>query len=365
MSPAERLKGVKDKLYAVIMAGGEGTRFWPRSRHKRPKQLLDIVGSGSMIQQTVGRITPIIPEERIFIVSNEIHIKELKNHIPHIPKSNIVIEPVGKNTAPAIGLTSLYIKRVEPEAILVILPSDHLIEKEEVFRKTIEKAGGVAQRGDYLITLGMKVTSPETGYGYIQMGNTMGDGLYEVRAFVEKPSKEKAEEFMKTGGYLWNSGIFVWRVDLIIRMIEEYIPDLYLGLMTIDKAIGTTKEKKTIKAIYAGLEAVSIDFGILEKAKNVTVIPSDFGWNDLGSWTALDSIFEKGPHGNISQAKHVSIDTINTLVYSPRKLIATIGIKDLIIVETEDALLVCHKERAQDVKKLVDKLKSDGLVEYL
>lgn len=356
---------MKDNLYAVIMAGGEGTRFWPRSRHKRPKQLLDIVGSESMIQQTVGRVSPLIPEERIFIVSNEIHVAELKGHIPHIPDSNIIIEPIGKNTAPAIGLTSLYIRRVNPYSILLVLPSDHLIEKETVFRETIKKAELAAEEDGYLITLGMKVTSPETGYGYIQMGYAIKDNLYKVKAFVEKPNKEKAEEFMKDGGYLWNSGIFVWRVDLFLRMIEEYIPDLYRGLMNIDKAIGTTREKKTIKAIYSELEGVSVDFGILEKAKNVAVIPSDFGWNDLGTWTALDNIFKKGPYGNIAQAKHVSIDTTNTLVYSPKKLIATIGIKDLIIVETEDALLVCHKERAQDVKKLVDKLKSDGLVEYL
>jgi len=356
---------MRDKLYAVVMAGGEGTRFWPRSRHKRPKQLLDIVGSESMIQQTVGRITPLIPEERIFIVSNEVHINELKSHIPHIPDNNIVVEPVGKNTAPAIGLTSLYIRRIDPEAILVVLPSDHLIEKEKIFQKTIEDAGLIAQRGDYLITIGMKVISPETGYGYIQIGDPIGDGLYKVEAFVEKPCKEKAQEFMDSGGYLWNSGIFIWRVDLIMEMIERYLPDLYAGLMDIDKAIGTKNERRTIHSVYSSLEGISIDFGILEKARNVVVIPSDFGWNDLGSWTALDSIFKKGPHGNIEQAKHVSIDTTNTIVYSPRKLIATIGIKDLIIVETEDALLVCHKERAQDVKKLVDKLKSDGLVEYL
>jgi mannose-1-phosphate guanylyltransferase len=355
---------MKDNLYAVIMAGGQGTRFWPRSRHRRPKQLLDIVGSESMIQQTVGRIKPLIPEERIFIVSNEIHVRELKDHIPHIPDSNIVIEPIGKNTAPAIGLTSLYIKRVNPEAILIVLPSDHLVEKEEIFRKTIKRAALVAQK-NYLLTLGMKVTSPETGYGYIQMGSAIEDGLYRVKAFVEKPSKEKAERFMSAGGYLWNSGIFVWRADLILKMIEEYLPNLYRGLMDIDKVIGTTKEKKTIKSVYSELEGLSVDFGILEKARNVVVIPSDFGWNDVGSWTALDSILKKSPYGNIAEARHVSIDTTNTIVYSPRKLIATIGIKDLIIVETEDALLVCHKERAQDVKKLVDKLKLDGLEEYL
>lgn len=356
---------MKNNFFAVIMAGGQGTRFWPRSRNKRPKQLLDIVGSESMIQQTVGRIRPIIPEERIFIVSNEIHVEELKNHIPNVPQHNIVVEPLGKNTAPAIGLTSLYIRRLDPEAVSVVLPSDHLVEKEEIFWDTVKTAGNLAGKGEYLITLGMKVTSPETGYGYIHMGNLIYDRIYKVEAFVEKPSKEKAEEFMRKGEYLWNSGIFVWRVDLILRMIEEYIPDLFRGLMEIDKVIGTSKEKRTIKSVYSELEGVSVDFGILEKSKNVTVIPSDFGWNDLGSWTALDSIFKKGPQGNVEQGKHVSIDTTNTLVYSPRKLIATIGIKDLIIVETEDALLVCHKDRAQDVKQLVDKLKSDGLMEYL
>lgn len=356
---------MKSNLFAVIMAGGQGTRLWPRSRHKRPKQLLDIVGSKSMIQQTVGRIRPIIPDERIFIVSNEIHVEELKNHIPFVPESNIVVEPIGRNTAPAIGLTSLYIRRLNPEAVSVVLPSDQIVQKEEAFWDTIKRAGAAAENGDYLVTLGMKVTSPETGYGYIHKEDQIEDGLYKVNAFIEKPSMEKAEEFMKDGEYLWNSGIFVWRVDLILRMIGEYLPDLYRGLMEIDKALGTVKEKRTIKSVYSELEGVSVDFGILEKSKNVTVIPSDFGWNDLGSWAALDSIFMKGPHGNIEQAKHVSIDTTNTLVYSSRKLVATIGIKDLIIVETEDALLVCHKERAQDVKKLVDKLKSDGLVEYL
>lgn len=358
-------KVMKSNLFAVIMAGGQGTRFWPRSRHKRPKQLLDIVGSESMIRQTVSRIIPLIPKDQIFIVSNETHVTELRYHIPDIPESNVVVEPAGKNTAPAIGLTALYIRRINPEAILVVLPSDHLVEKEDILRKTIEKAGLTAEKGEFLITLGMKVVSPETGYGYIQMGDSIESCFYRVKAFIEKPGKEKAEKFMRNGGYLWNSGIFIWKVGLFLKMIEEYIPDLHRGLMAIDKVIGTKKERKTVRSIYAGLKSVSVDFGILEKAKNVAVIPSDFGWNDVGSWTALDSIFKKGPHGNIEQAKHVSIDTTNTTVYSPRKLIATIGIKDLIIVETEDALLVCHKERAQDVKKLVDKLKSDGLEEYL
>ncbi|MDO8444736.1 MAG: mannose-1-phosphate guanylyltransferase [Deltaproteobacteria bacterium] len=374
-------------MYAVIMAGGQGTRFWPRSRRKRPKQLLDIVGSESMIRQTVDRLDSLIKPKDVYVVTGKEHVEELIGHIPHVPSENIIAEPIGRNTAPCIGLAAMRLRRIDPEGVMAVLPADHVILDKEGFLETLRFAGDVAKSGDYIITLGMKPDRPETGYGYIKKGSVVSgqwpvgwavptsseskDGVtpplqvFKVERFVEKPDKDTAEEYVKSGQYLWNAGMFVFKVSTILRAIEKFMPDLYIGLLRMEPALGTDSQEKILSEVYGELPSVSIDYGVMEKADNVLVVPSTFGWNDVGSWTAIDDLLPRNEHGVVAHAEHISIDTKDCIVYSPKKLVATIGVSDLIVVETEDALLICHKSRAQDVKKVVEILEKEGKGKYL
>ena len=375
-------------MYAVIMAGGQGTRFWPRSRRKRPKQLLDIVGSESMIRQTVDRLLPFVNPEDVYIVTGMEHVEELIGHIPDLPSENIMAEPLGRNTAPCIGLAAMRLKKLDPEGVMAVLPADHVILDKGGFLETLRNACEVAKSGDYIITLGMTPDRPETGYGYIKKGPVVREGTvpdlrtersgvvesglsptrfeaYHVERFVEKPDRATAEQYIKSGEYLWNAGMFVFKVSTILRAIEKYMPDLYIGLLRLEPALGTEDQERALNDVYGGLPSVSIDYGIMEKAENVLVIPSTFGWNDVGSWTAIDDLLPRDEHGVVAQAEHISIDTKDCIVYSPKKLVATIGVSNLIVVETEDALLICDKSRAQDVKKVVEILEREGRDKYL
>lgn len=365
-------------MFAVIMAGGQGTRFWPRSRRKRPKQLLDIVGPESMIKQTVDRLAPLVKPEDIYIVTGMEHVTELIGHIGHVPSENVMAEPVGRNTAPCIGLAAIRLRKRDPEGLMVILPADHAILDKDGFLETIGFAGEVAKSGDYIITIGMRPDKPETGYGYIKKGLEYRAGSLEVvgyadkhlqahhvEKFVEKPDTATAEGYVNSGNYLWNAGMFVFKVSTILRAIEKHMPELYLGLLRLEPTLGTAEQDRALNDVYGGLPSVSIDYGIMEKADNVLVIPSDFGWNDVGSWTAIDDLLPRDENGVVAHAEHISIDTKDSIVYSPKKLVATIGITNLIIVETEDALLVCDKSRAQDVKKVVEMLEKKGMNKYL
>lgn len=356
-------------MFAVIMAGGQGTRFWPRSRRKRPKQLLDIVGTESMIRQTVDRLLPFVRPEDVYVVTGAEHIEELLRHVPDLPSENIMAEPVGRNTAPCIGLAAMRLKKEDPEGIMAVLPADHVILDKIGFLKILSLAGEVAKSGDWIMTLGMRPDRPETGYGYIKKGPVFrGNGgveVYNVERFVEKPDRETAEGYVKSGDYLWNAGMFVFKVSTILKAIERYMPELYIGLLRLEPVLGTAEESKLLTEIYGGLPSVSIDYGIMEKADNVLVIPSTFGWNDVGSWTAIDDLLPRDEHGTVAHAEHISIDTKDCIVYSPRKLVATIGVSNLIVVETEDALLICDKSRAQDVKKVVEILEKERQEKYL
>ncbi|HLB05132.1 MAG TPA: mannose-1-phosphate guanylyltransferase [Thermodesulfobacteriota bacterium] len=368
-------------MFAVIMAGGQGTRFWPRSRRKRPKQLLDIVGPESMIRQTVDRLDPLIKPEDVYVVTGKEHIEELIGHIPYVPSENIIAEPIGRNTAPCIGLAAMRLRKIDPEGIMAVLPADHVILDKEAFIETLRFAGDVAKNSDYIITLGMKPDRPETGYGYIKMSSefrvqssefkSVGAyghtpfPVYHVERFVEKPDMKTAEGYVKSGEYLWNAGMFIFKVSTILRAIEKYMPDLYIGLLRMEPALGTDSQEKVLSEVYGELPSVSIDYGVMEKADNVLVVPSTFGWNDVGSWTAIDDLLPRDEHGVVAHAEHISIDTKDCIIYSPKKLVATIGVSDLIVVETEDALLICHKSRAQDVKKVVEILEKEGKGKYL
>jgi len=356
-------------MFAVIMAGGKGARFWPRSRERMPKHLLDILGERTIIRETVDRIRPLVPAERTLIVTGRSHAAELIHQLPEIPPENILIEPVGRNTAPCIGLAALHILKRVPDAVMLVLPSDHRIGDEVVFRRVLQAAAGTALQGDPLVTIGIRPTGPETGYGYIEQGELVSksgsDEIYRVRSIREKPPREQAERFLAEGGFSWNSGMFVWKASTIIKAIGLYLPDLQRGLLEIREALGTDREEEVVGAIYAGLKSVSIDYGVMEKAKDVLVIPGAFDWSDLGSWDALWEVSQKDENGNTVRGEFIGIDAADSLVHSSGKLVALIGVKDLLVVETKDALLICRRGRSQDVRKIVDSLEKNGLTSYL
>jgi mannose-1-phosphate guanylyltransferase len=355
-------------FYALIMAGGTGTRLWPRSRKDRPKQLLDIVSERTMLQETYERIRPLIPDEQIFVVTNDGYVDIVRQQLPALREGRIIGEPEGHGTAPCIGLAALYLRRLDSAGVMAVLPADHLIRARAMFRRALQAAAQVAEAG-HLVTLGIQPTHPETGYGYIQQDDLLqhvGEyDAYRVRRFTEKPDRETAEAFLASGGYYWNSGMFVWQVSAILREIEWLMPELYTQLMEIDSALGTPQERAVLERVWAKVEDQTIDFGIMEQAEDVAVIPVDIGWSDVGSWATLFQLLPSDENSNVVIGEHFGIETSDTLIYSPRRLIATVGIQNLVIVDTDDALLVCPRDRAQEVKALVDALKKDNKHKYL
>jgi len=347
-------------LYAVIMAGGSGTRFWPLSRRRRPKQLLKLSQPHSLLQQTVARLQPLIPYERIIIITTGEQAEQVCQQLPQIPRDNILVEPQGRNTAPAIALAAFYLRQRDPQAVMAVLPADHLIKKTEAFRSLLGSAAQLAAQEDCLITLGIKPDHPHTGYGYIVCGEKLGD-CYRVKSFVEKPPLEEAERLLAAGGALWNSGMFVWRVETILAALQQHLPNLYQQLA----GFKGDWNPQGLAEIYPRLPAVSIDYGVMEKTTQVVVFPADLGWSDLGSWASLGELFPADEQGNISHGRLLALDSHGLTVYSPDKLVAGLGVEDLIIVDTGDVLLVCAKERAQEVKKLVELLEEKGGREYL
>jgi mannose-1-phosphate guanylyltransferase len=356
-------------MFAVIMAGGKGARFWPRSRERMPKHLLDILGERTIIRETVDRIKPLVPAERTLIVTGRSHAAELIRQLPEIPPENILIEPVGRNTAPCIGFAALHILKRVPDAVMLVLSSDHRIGDEAAFLRIMQAAAEAALQGDPLVTIGIRPTGPETGYGYIEQGELVSkngpDEIYRVRSIREKPPLEQAERFLAQGGFSWNSGMFVWKASTIIKAIGLHLPDLQRGLLKIRETLGTDREEEVVGAIYSGLQSVSIDYGVMEKAKDVLVIPGAFDWSDLGSWDALWEVSKKDENGNAVRGEFIGIDAANSLVHSSGKLVALVGVKDLLVVETKDALLICRRGRSQDVKKIVESLEKSGLTSYL
>ncbi|MGZ6224432.1 MAG: mannose-1-phosphate guanylyltransferase [Syntrophales bacterium] len=358
-------------MYAVIMAGGKGTRFWPKSRERMPKHLLDIVSPRTIIQETIERIAPLIPKENILIVTGESHADELMRQVPHIPQENIIIEPLGRNTAPCIGLASLYIRRKSPHDVMVVLPADHLIEDASRFRNLLSIAADMASRGDYLVTIGIRPTGPETGYGYIEKGDLRaainGENIYAVKSVREKPPLKQAKAFLKKGGFYWNSGMFVWNVSTILRAIEKWLPQIHEGLIRMEDAVGTEGEREAVRRVYQTIPSISIDYGVMEKADNILLIEGDFGWSDMGSWDALWEVSDKDENGNAMNRRDlfIGVNARNSLIHSPRKLVTLLGVEDLIVVDTEDSLLICKRGSSQDVKKVVEILEEKKKKEYL
>jgi mannose-1-phosphate guanylyltransferase len=353
------------------MAGGRGARFWPRSRERRPKHLLNIISEKTIIQETVDRIKPLVLPDNILIVTGKKHARALMKQLPEIPSRNIIIEPEGKNTAACIGLAALHIRKIVPDDVMIVLPSDHAIADSEKFMDVLGAAAEAAAKEEGLVTIGIKPSSVQTGFGYIERGLSFkkikNEEVFRVKSIREKPDFQKAAEFVQSGNFYWNSGMFIWKNSVILKAIGRWLPDLYAGLMEIDKKLNTPGEAATVSRIYKKLDSISIDYGVMEKADNVLLLPGDFGWSDVGSWDALWEISSKDMKDNaaVGNSRTILEDSENSLVYNPHKLTALVGVKDLIIVETKDALLICKKGRSQDVKKIVDKLDADRLKKYL
>jgi mannose-1-phosphate guanylyltransferase/mannose-6-phosphate isomerase len=359
-------------MFAIIMAGGSGTRFWPLSREKMPKQLLKIGGNDTLIQETVGRILPLITQQDIFIVTNQGLAddidRQLSSRFGGAWNANIIFEPLARNTAPALGLSALHLSRMDPDAIMVVLSADHAIRRVEEFLRLIRIAAAAAQQ-DYLVMLGIKPNRPETGYGYIKAGALIDgpgiDGVCSVEAFVEKPNRETAQTYLKNGTYYWNSGMFVWKVKTFLAELEKHQPTMYQGLLEIQSSIGTDREAHVVNTVFQKLKSISIDYAVMEKTARAAVIPADIEWSDVGSWAALDEVSDKDAAGNIISGNVIDLGSRDSVIYAEKRLVATIGLHEVIVVDTPDATLVCSKDKAQDVKKIVEELKKRKSEEHL
>lgn len=354
----------KGKLYASILAGGVGSRFWPLSRETAPKQLLKVVGDESLLKTTIRRLSPLVPPERVLIVTNARQAELIRLHLTydgHAVTPEYVIEPFGKNTAPAIGLAAIELFRKDPGAVMAVLPSDHIIEESKPFREAL-KAGYRAALDGHLVTFGIKPVTPATGYGYIKAraGRLEKIDGFDVRAverFVEKPDIKKARAYLKAGGYFWNSGIFLWRVDRILEEFKIHLPGIHRALMEILDGTDLTDA-------YGRMESISIDYGVLEKAGDVVVIPASFPWSDMGTWSSFSEVVGPDNDGNIIKGRVVDIGSKDSIIFGCDRAVATIGLKDIILVDTPDATLVCPKERAQEVKDVVGLMKKKGYAEH-
>ncbi len=341
---------------AVIMAGGKGERFWPLSREKVPKQLLPLLGERSLLQETIDRIQPLVSSKDILIVTRRPLGKAVERQLPQVPKKNIISEPVGRNTAACIGLAA---KKIKEDAVMIVLPADHMVKPRKKFLDTLKMAIALAQETENLITIGIKPTYPATGYGYIEAGaieEQKGIGnkpqVFKVKRFVEKPNQRRAESFLKSGRFFWNSGMFIWRKSVFLEAIAKYMPSLYRGLEMVSS--------QNISKLYPRLPNISIDYGIMEKARNRLVIPANFSWEDLGSWESLEKFLSRDENKNAILGRVSTIDSRNCIMVNKKGLLSAISLSDLVIVSTEDVTLVFPKGKGQEIKRLVEKLRRDA-----
>lgn len=357
-------------VYAVILAGGTGERFWPLSRQDNPKQFLRLFGEQTMLQQTVSRVAELVEPDHIYVVTGQQYHQQVVSQLSQLPLPNIICEPFGRDTAPAIGLAAEYINRRDPGGTMVVLPADHYITDVHGFHECLDAAFDAAASGEWLVTIGIRPSEPATGYGYIRMGKIKeeyaGIPVYRVLEFKEKPDVERARYYLREGNYLWNSGMFIWRVDLIRSLFMQFLPDVARGLEAIGKSLGTPEHSQVLVKEYRRFPRISVDYGILEKCSQVLVIPARFDWDDVGSWTSWQQHQAADENGNVHQGQNgVFLDTRNSLIYSPERMVATLGVEDLIIVNTDDCLLVCHQDRAQEIKKVVEEMKVAGYHAFL
>ena len=352
---------------ALIMAGGRGERFWPKSRRNLPKQFLSLTDDGkTMIQLTVDRILPMVKLEDIYISTNKDYRNLVLEQLPGLPEENVLCEPVGRNTAPCIGLGAMHIAKRYGDALMFVLPSDHLIKFNRMFLATLQDAREVAEKGENLVTVGIAPDYPETGYGYIKFNpHEMEGRAYKVDRFVEKPSLEVAKEYLATEEYLWNSGMFIWKVSSILKNMERLMPQTYEGLLRIRDAIQTPEEEQVLAKEFAAFASQSIDYGIMEKARNIYILPGTFGWDDVGSWLAVQRIKKSNEFGNVVNGNIITVNTRDCIIQGDQKLIATVGLEDMIVVDTPDATLICAKDHAGEIRKVIENLKICNRDEYL
>lgn len=361
------------KSYAIVMAGGVGARFWPFGTSRLPKQFLPIADSNdTMLQLTIKRLKDIVPIDQVFIITNQQYIGLVKKQLPKIPKENIIGEPVGRNTAPCIGLASILLRQFEEKAKMFVIPADHLIENVDEFTKVVNAGLRFVEEKDAIVTLGIVPSHPETGYGYIQFiedayfrENNNEVDIFRVKTFAEKPTLDVARIFLESGDFLWNSGMFIFRADTMLKQMETYLPDLYHALQKIEKALHSANYQKVLEQVFAEIKGISIDYGIMEKAKNVFVIKADLKWSDLGSWDEVYRLRKKDKNGNAIIGESYIKDSHNNLIMSPKGFVSVIGADDLIVIDTKDGLLICKRDRTQEVKEVVDYLKRKGLSDYI
>lgn len=355
------------KTTALIMAGGLGERFWPKSRKSLPKQFLSLTTDGkTMIQLTVERILPLVAIEDIYISTNESYLDLVQAQLPNLPVENIICEPVGRNTAPCIGLGAMHILKKYDDALMLVLPSDHLIKQNTLFLQSLKNACEVAEENSNLVTIGIMPDYPETGYGYIRFDeNTSLGQAYKAAKFVEKPDTDTAKMYFESGQYLWNSGMFIWKVSSILEKMRELMPETYQGLRKIEQAFGTEQEHSVLNEEFEKMRSISIDYGILEHANDIYTIPGSFGWDDVGSWLALERINPTNEFGNVTHGNLITVDTKNCILQGGEKLIATVGVQNLIVVDTPDAILICQKENAEDIKKVLENLRICDRIDYI
>jgi mannose-1-phosphate guanylyltransferase len=354
-------------LYALILAGGKGTRLYPLSRSNNPKQFLKLINNKSFLRSTVDRIKPMVTKENIYIVTNEEYYEKVKQELPELDEDNIFAEPENKETATCIGLSAAKLLKKDKDAIMMVFPSDHHISGEKSFIDTLNQAVEIADKRRGLVTIGIEPTRPETGYGYIEMGSRVNVGMttYKVERFTEKPNLEVAKDFLLKGTYLWNSGMFIWRADVFLREMEKYLPKMYKSMMDIYQHLGMPEEKEKVKEQYSQIDGISVDFGIMQKTRKGYVIKCEFGWDDIGTFASLSRFFNNFRGNNVSGSIFLE-ESENCTVVAGEKMIIGFGIEDLVIVESDDVILVMNKAKDQEIKHLVDKIKKEsGMSKYI
>jgi mannose-1-phosphate guanylyltransferase len=348
--------------YAVIMAGGGGTRFWPKSRKSRPKQFLSLFGNETMLQKTIGRLNGFIDPEQVLVITNEAYLQIVAEQAPDLEEDHVIGEKVGRNTAPCIAAAASLLYKKDPEAVMIVLPADHEIGKPDEFVQTLKRAVSAAEEYNSLVTIGIQPDRPETGYGYIQRGNKPlkeeERTVFPVVKFEEKPNLERAEQFLKSGDYLWNGGIFIWKVSVIVDSFKKHMPEIHTLMMDLIDSDATGDQ---IDAFYRACPSISVDYGIMEKAENVQVVPGSFEWNDVGSWKAVHELSAKDENQNAKSGSNALFhNTTNSLIHSEsKKLITLVGVDNLAVVETEDSIMVINLDKAQEVKEVYELIKND------
>lgn len=356
-------------MYSVVMAGGSGTRFWPASRKARPKQLLALTGSRSLLQQTVERMAPLTPAGQVLVVTGADHAEPVIGQLPQVPAGQVIAEPMARNTAAAAGLAAAWVAKQDPSAVCLVLPADHLITDEALFLDTLRRAADTARQDDCLVTLGLTPRYPATGFGYIEASDMIsGDAppVFAVKAFHEKPDLETAQAYLDSGRYLWNSGMFAWRAEVLLAEIKRFIPELAEGLAELTPDLGTGRQADALARIYPELPKISVDNGVLEKSGAIRVVKADFGWSDVGSWDAMAELWPADDAGNACQEGQVlAIEARDNLVSAGDRLSALLGVDGLVAVVTDDVLLILPRDRCQDVRQVIEELQARGLESYL